>query len=195
MTEPRKNKLGSGLVYTDSIPFSWRELDAWPANAVAASIAHNSQQVLRLILSLEEQAPEPAPDAEPEQEDIARLEFKVNLLIDLVGQLLAQNALIPPSVMVNMSADGLEWSAATAPAPGRYLELALYPSLKYPRPVILPAFVDGVEPAPEGFRIRVIFPDLGTPLQDTLERFIFRHHRRTIAHRRDAGAAVPGGEN
>lgn len=193
MSEPHPHKLGTGLVYTDTIPFSWRELGAWPAGAAAASIAYGSQQVLRLVLSLEEQSPEPSGDAEPEHEDIARLELKLNLLIDLVGQLLAQSALIPPPVTVSMSATGLEWSGATAPQPGACVELALYPSPRYPRPVVLPGFVDAVEPVAGGFRTRVIFPELGAPLQDALERFIFRHHRRTIAHRRETGDEDPAG--
>ncbi|KAF0193038.1 MAG: hypothetical protein FD165_141 [Gammaproteobacteria bacterium] len=185
MTEPHNDRLGSGLVYTDSIPFSWRQLDTVTGDAAAAHIGHHSLQVLRLILSIEEQGPEPVADADPEHENIARLEFKLNLLIDLVGYLLAQNSLIPPRVLVSLSADGLEWGSDDAPQLGSYVELALYLSPKYPRPVTLPGFIEAVDVTPEGgYRTRAIFPELSVPLQDALEKFIFRHHRRIIASRR-----------
>lgn len=195
MTEPLNDRLGRGLIYTDSIPLAWRERAAVTSDSAAVQISYGSLQVLRLILSIEDQGSEPPPDADQEHEHLVRLEFKVNLLIDLVGYLLAQNALLPPRMPVSLSADGLEWCSAEAPRQGSYVEVDLYLSAKYPRPVTLPGFIEAVEPAPEGYRSRVIFPELAIPLQDALEKFIFRHHRRIVASRRGepSAAAVAAG--
>ena len=184
MSEEPAARMGGGLVYSDSVPLAWRDLKQMPDEQALARISETSQQVLRLILSIEEQHADLTEEGDLQREDIARLEFKLNLLVDLVGQLLARQAIIPAPLAMSLNAHGIEWTADDAPRQNSYIEVELYLSPRYPRPVVLPGFVESVNEVPEGTRTQVIFPEFSEPLQDALEKFIFRRHRRTVANPR-----------
>ena len=159
----------------------------WRAAETAAATPHwqlSNEETLRVILSLDEHHVE-ASDENPEfAQEVQRLETKINLILELVSQVLARQLQLPEALPVRLSAHEIEWLTATAPVPGSSVLLEIYVCTRYPRPLWLPATVQGVADG----RVRAVFGDLGETVQDLIEKLIFRHHRRQIAAtRRGAG--------
>jgi Atypical PilZ domain, cyclic di-GMP receptor len=181
MTEQEAGSLGSGLVLEDRMPLRW-SVSETPGGAPHQQQAN--EETLRVILSLDEHHVE-ASDENPEfAHEVERLETKINLILELVSQVLARHLQLPEARPVRLSAHEIEWETATAPAVGSPVVIEAYVCPRYPRPLFLPATVQGVAAG----RARAVLDDLGEPVQELLEKLIFRHHRRQIAATRRSNA-------
>jgi hypothetical protein len=180
MNHQTPDSLGTGLVLEDRLPLHWRLSEA-PGGAPPPPLSN--EETLRVILSFDEHHVE-ASDENPEfAHEIQRLETKINLILELVSQVLARQLHLPEALPVRLSAHEIEWQTATAPATGSSVLLEIYVCTRYPRPLLLPATVQGFA----GGRVRAVFDDLGESVQELLEKLIFRHHRRQIAATRRGG--------
>jgi hypothetical protein len=181
MTDQSTESFGSGLALEESLPLRWRVAET-PVAAPAASLAN--EETLRVILSFDEHHVE-ASDENPEfVQDLQRLESKINLILELVSQVLARQLQLPEALPVRLSAHEIEWQTVSAPATGSSVLVEIYVCPRYPRPLFLPATVQGFA----GGRVRAVFDDLGESVQDLVEKLIFRHHRRQIAATRRGGS-------
>jgi hypothetical protein len=173
-----------GLGYTDSLPLGFERLDKLPEGAALAGIILENQQVLVADASLDEQRPhaEKKSDEEPElAEDLQRLEFKVNVLIQLVARLLNRGASLPKTRSIRFHAQGIQWRVDDEEVqPGVGL-VQLHVSRYFPQPLVLPGRILGVNADAEGRWISFKFEGLSPSVVDLLERMIFRHHRRLVA--------------
>jgi hypothetical protein len=171
--------LNNELAYEDLLPVAFRPL-AKPLDLPAiAALTDRNVRMLQVCAVLEEQgALEKKDDSSPHAADILRLEVKVNLLLDLVGQLLAAQLPRPAPALVRFNAIGALWKAAAPPRAGQQglLEIWLRDSL--PRPLTLPANVTQV--AADG-HVKATFVPPGEATADLLEKLAFRRHRRQVA--------------
>lgn len=184
MTTHSPSSLGSALALEERLPLRWCPLESPPCDPLQRQQVN--EDTLRVILSLDEHH----HVTERHEEDAAlagellRLESKLNLVLELVSQVLAHQLSLPPAVPVRLAAHRLEWQAASAAPSGSGI-IELYASLRYPRPLFLPATIEGTG---NGW-VHAVFDDLGEPVQDLLEQLIFRYHRRQVAATRRAGAS------
>lgn len=173
-----------GVSYADSVPLSFERVAALPEGAALAAILLEDQQVLVADASLDEQRPITDKKSDEEHElaqDLQRLEFKVNVLIQLVARLIDQGGDRPPACSIRLSAGGLEWLAGgddVLPGPGI---VRLFVSRHFPQPLALPGRVLGTRSDADGRWVRFAFEGLSLPVTDLLERLVFRHHRRLVA--------------
>lgn len=127
-----------------------------------------------------------AESADKEGSALGAVEAKLDLLITLVNQLLAQQQPAPNCQSVRLSAQGIEWqSSATLPSRG-CLELFLEPTL--PRSISLMVENRILSEQAEGVTVCSRFHYLAPEIQAHLEKWIFRHHRREIAQQRHGHA-------
>jgi hypothetical protein len=174
MHDQTPDSFGAGLVLEDRLPLSWHVNESPDA---AAHLQLSNEETLRVILSLDEHHAE-ASDENPEfVHEVQRLETKINLILELVSQILASQLQLPKVQAVRLSAQEIEWAADNAPTTGSHVLIEAYVCPRYPRPLFLPATVK----ESGGGRARALLDDLGAPVQDLLEKLIFRHHRRLIA--------------
>lgn len=198
------------LVYATALPLEWvPQVSSDPAYLI--HLQYRNERLLRQLAILEQQGSEPAEEHGVGQE-LQRIEAKINLLLDLAGDLLARQSRLRPAVAVRISARGVQWPVAgTAPAtsapaphssaphasgtsaPGTSAPLINVPAMDalgevhlwlrpdLPRPLCLPARIVAV-----GDWIEAEFCGLGEPLLDSLEKTIFRYHRRQVAMSRAA---------
>lgn len=181
MSESDDDGPGQGLVLEDTLPLRWRAADR---DALAAAALHHHEQneeVLRFIAALEEAPGEFGEEHQPVAQEMARLEVKVNLLLGLVGQLLAVHFPLPPDVPVRLNPLGAEWIAGTGPQPGDTGTVEIWLSPRCPKPLILACRADHAGSAEQGRRYGVQFILMAEPLRERLEKIIFRHHRRSVA--------------
>ncbi len=165
------------LAYEEVLPVTWTPLAGTLDAAVAAGFTERNVRLLQALAAVEDHGVSDKPDESAP--DLTRLDFKINLLLDLVGQLLVVNRPRPAPVAIRFNAQGAVWQAA-APLPQAgsqgVLEIHLRDFLA--EPLRLVGTLTGVTSSGE---ITARFAPVGESLADLLERLIFRHHRRQVA--------------
>ena len=111
----------------------------------------------------------------PDSPQLQRLEAKIDLGLQMLGQLLNANAPLPPQQNVLLSAQALAWRCTTPP-PASELHLQLFIDSRIPQPLQLKARLDGQQ----GEYWVVRFVDVPETLQVALDRAVFRWHRRQV---------------
>ena len=176
------------IAYEDLLPVRWRPSPSAPTDVQAAHYAERNVRVLQACDALEEHGQldkKKADDDSPHSADLMRLDFKLNLLLDLAGQLLAQSQPRVRSVPIRFNAMGAMFQSDENLAPGSHgiLEITLREIVV--QPLRLPSEV--VPGAPVG-EARVRFLWLGETVADHIEKLVFRRHRRKIAGSRQQRA-------
>jgi hypothetical protein len=103
----------------------------------------------------------------------------VNLLLDMVGALLAASQSRPAAAPARFNPHGIVWeTSGEPPAAGAYglVEIHLKESLVQPL-----ALAGTVAEGPAERHVHVRFDQLPEPVADQLERLVFRRHRRQVA--------------
>ena len=174
------------IAYEDLLPVRWRPQSEAVSDLQAQQFAERNLRVLQACDALEEQGRlEKADDQSPHSADLMRLDLKLNLLLDVVGQLLAASQQRAQPVRIRFNAMGayFAWPQPLAAGARGILELTLRDIVV--QPLHLPAEV--VSGAPVG-QTRVRFLALGETVADHIEKLVFRRHRRKIAGARASSA-------
>lgn len=168
------------LAYEDVLPVAWRPLREPLDGAAIAALTDRNVKTLQVCAAIEEHGPVDKQDEKsPHAADLQRLEVKVNLVIDLLGQLLAASTPRPKPVSIRFNALGAAWRAQESPPLANsqgVLDIYLRDSL--PQPLSLLARIVSV--SPEGLVKAAIVPP-GEATADLLEKLAFRRHRRQVA--------------
>lgn len=179
-TEHRDNTLGAPVAHEADLPLGWKRVAHLPAPQQLVALQESNAELLRVIAALDEHAPELADEDAAVAHELRRLDFKLDVLLGLVAQLYLRHSDLPPSTAVRLTGRAIEWQAGEPPARGSDVQIELYLNVRYPRPLILFARVDDVS----GSKTQATFHDPGDAVQERLDKIIFRHHRRHVAHAR-----------
>ena len=170
----------SGVYYQSEIPVGW-QAGAPPSAAVLHEWMHTNAVILHALASMETQSS--ARESEfgnDVEKKLDRVEAKLDLALNLLSHLLAQHAPKPETCPVTLSASTIEWvSHGAAPARGNIV-LSLFINPRLPQPLLLPANVRESVAVAGGTRIIADFTHLNEEVKDSLERTVFRNHRRHI---------------
>jgi hypothetical protein len=194
MTGQESEASGMRLALEDRLPLSWTSLAAHPDPLELGRLEIANHEALYLALYLDEFATDdPAGELGPANaHELGRMEFKIDLLLDLVGQLVIRHVPLPAPVHIRLTPAEIHWTGDSAPEAGSLVRIEVYLNPKYPRPLVLIGRVESVSGLAPGLTIAVRVDPLSETFQDSLEKIIFRHHRRMIAHsRRSAGRREP----
>jgi hypothetical protein len=146
----------------------------------AANFANQSR--LKVILALDEVIHETADETADLNQDLQRLDFKINVILELLGQIMVQNNPMPESTAVKLGPRAIQWQMdSTPPAVGEALEVQAYLDHRFPFPLLLSGMVGQVTPQESGVLVHLELDELAEAAQDLLEKYIFRCHRRHIA--------------
>ena len=180
-----------GLYYESKISLVWQVVDGLPADNELVNINEDNSRFLKALAALSEGAPEAGEELPQTAAELQRLDLKLNLLLEIVGELLANQRTLPAPTKVRLGHTGIEWLTENCPPSGAHVCIEVYLRSELPSPLKfhgLAVVVDSQKgSANEGKRVQVRFAGLNPALQDDLEKFIFRRHRRSIAQRQ-AGA-------
>ena len=169
------------LAFQDVLPLLWRPMTTAIDRELTASFDERNLRLLQAWEAMDEHVPlekQKVEDA-PYAADILRLDLKLNLLLDLVGQLLVANHPRPNSVPVRFNALGAMWrGTGTLPEAGEQGIVEIYLRDSLSEPIRMAGRVTSV--TPEG-GIKVKFLPMGEAVSDLLEKLAFRRHRRQIA--------------
>lgn len=168
------------LAYEDILPVHWTPVTG---DVDATSVhAYNDRnvRVLQALVALEEhgQLEKAAEDNLPHAADLARMDKKINLLLDLVGQLLIANQKRPAATPIRFNTLGATWKPLQPVKAGEQGVLHIYVRDCIPDPLQLVGRVIGSD---DKGRAKVRFVPLGEQIGDLLEKLAFRRHRRQVA--------------
>lgn len=184
-------EFNDGLHFRAQLPFEFRELDAELLPATIGRINNENLQVLHADASIAEshRLVDAKDDERPWLADLARLEYKLDVLMGLVGRLLAQDAASPATTELRIFAHGLEWATREArPARGLRGLAVVHINPAFPQPLQLPGVVVAHRAGAEGLWAQFEFEGLAAPVTELLEKLVFRHHRRQIAEAKGGGS-------
>ena len=168
------------LAYEDVVPIAWRPLPEPFNPAVVGSFADRNLRTLQALQALEEHGPTEKPDENsPHAADIVRLDMKLNLLLDMMGQLLIASQPRPRPASIRFNALGAVWQGAPPfPPLGNQGVLEVYLRDCIAEPLRLVGRIASI--APDG-RIKARFVPPGENIADLMEKLAFRKHRRQVA--------------
>ena len=126
------------------------------------------------------------------REAISSLETQIDLLLLLVGKGIQGLEPLPPCYSCSLGAEDLYWEAASSaefPHENGPVCVALFLRPRIAMPLFLPGILHMSVIQPEAcpetrFRYHLHFA-LDARVQESLDRLIFRHHRRSIARQKD----------
>ncbi|HEC18688.1 MAG TPA: hypothetical protein ENI97_05035 [Gammaproteobacteria bacterium] len=170
------------ITITDVLPVDWQQLSDMPSAGEQLRLQRANEALLQNLL-LSSNLPEEGEESEDAKahEHFTRIEARLDLLVDLVTEMLTSNGTLPPARSVTIGAHGLavhlEDDAADTFPGNALLLIRLYLDPQFPRPLQLYARL--LVQQEQGFTVR--FSPLEPRLQDLLDKYIFRQHRRAIA--------------
>jgi hypothetical protein len=164
------------LAYEEVLPVNWAALPG-SMEAAAAGFTERNVRLLQALAAIEDHGVSEKP--EESAPDLTRLDFKINLLLDLVGQLVVANRPRPAPAAIRFNSQGALWHApAPLPPAGTLGVVEIHLRDFLAEPLRLVGTLAQVSADGE---VTVRFAPVGEPLAFLLERLIFRHHRRHVA--------------
>jgi hypothetical protein len=167
------------LAYQDVLPVQWKPLLEAPDAILAASLADRNTKTLQVCAAIEEHgAVDKQDEKSPHAADLQRMEVKMNLVIDLLGQILAANAPRPRPTSIRFNAQGAVWRGVQPlPPVGQQGLLDIYLRDCLAQPLTLIGRISAVD----GTQVKARFSPPGDGPADLIEKLAFRRHRRQVA--------------
>jgi hypothetical protein len=181
---PPTTSEGDVLAYIDNISVSWNAVESLPDDQHLALVNESNEVFLRAVAAIGELPKDPGNENLSElAQHIHRLDSKVNLLLELVGQLVYKHQDIPETSQVKLNSTHIQWLASELPEPGSVIFMKVYIQRGTPKPL---CFYGNVVTDADEHRAgiaRVRYYGLSGAVLDWLDKLIFRHHRRLVAHK------------
>ena len=174
------------LAYQDVLPVQWQPLSRSLDRFEMIGVDESNQLLLQACVAVEEHpARDVSEELEPLAGELARLDFKLNLVLQLLSKLVATERFAVPTP-IQFNALGASWTAiGPAPQLGERGLLRVQLRSSLPQPLELSATVSGVS----GTTVQVRFSDLPESTVELIHKLAFLHHRRQIADARKARGA------
>jgi hypothetical protein len=171
----------SGPAIEDRLPVVW-EILANGAPPEPQSVHDANLQLLKELESLEEH-PRELDESDPAiLHELRRVDFKLNMILDMLGDVMARSLHLPPPTPVRLYAEGIAWHAAPPPPVGALIRMHVHTSRRVARSLVLRARVTSSDGGVSIAR----FESMSVPVAELLDKIIFIHHRRAVAHARRA---------
>jgi hypothetical protein len=171
------------LAYHDVLPVQWLALPSAPDRFELIGIEEANLLLLHACVAVEEHpARDRSEELGPLAGELARLDFKLNLVMQLLSKLITREKM-PPATGINFNGVGASWTCiGKPPRVGAHGLLRVQLRSSLPQPLELPAEVVGVD----GSTAKVKFPDISEALVEQIQKLAFLRHRRQIADVRKA---------
>ena len=171
------------LAYQDLLPVQWQPTVRPRDRFELAGLEEANVLLLQACVAMEEHpARDKNEDLGPLAGELARMDFKLNLVLQLLSRLVHREPM-PAPCPIQFNALGASWTLPGAPpATGTHGLLRIQLRSSLPQPLELPAEVANVD----GATVKVRFPELSEAVAELIQRLAFLRHRRHIAGVRKA---------
>lgn len=184
-----------GISLFERLPLAWEAADLGDVTRLDQA-NHETARALQALAVYEEAPREPASDtghhASPE---LLNLQVKVDVLLSLMGRLMADQAGLPPRHSVVLRAGSVEWSGPeqARAKPGDMGYTVIYANPVLPLPLRLPGRVVGSLERSGARWLQTRFEHLTPAVAASLEKMVFRRHRRQVAFSKGTGVFTETG--
>lgn len=167
-----------GLEYRAFLPLAWQDGQASPQQIT--EWMRENVTALHAIAALEGPSHERELDRTAGVDyTAARLEAKVDLMLQWVGKLLVAQHPLPPATEVMLGSQTVSWKCPIDLKPGQHGVLSLYLAPRMPMPLV---FQVQIQSCAAG-QAQAQLLQLSEEAQDALDRTLFRYHRRALQAR------------
>jgi hypothetical protein len=177
MTDPSQRACRDQLHRATVLPVAFI-LRATEDSALIARRQRRNLAALAIDAAGDERRGERPPDETPGAAELARVESKLNAIMELFALVLERELALPPATPVRFNAFGAEWAGDDAPAPGRPILVRIHLEACSALPIEFAATV--LEP-PEAGWSAASFEGLKPAVAEAIARMVFREHRRQVA--------------
>lgn len=181
MPDPTTSTSNTAPVLSGEFPLRWERIDPTQLEHQRDTARDGNEITLRNYYLLDERTQEPADDRDEAAPELVRIEQRLNLVIELLGQVLSQSLDLPSAAPCILGRTTFEWSGHDTPVPGEVVRLALFLHAHYPKPLVLFGQVTQVVRGVTTSQVNVQLAPLNESVGDWLDRLIFRAHRRRVA--------------
>lgn len=178
MSNRRNDTLGGNLSFTASCPLHLEVIADYPAAGDLQVHYAANDKLLKASNALQEHIIDTEDYAELAPE-FARLDNKVNMILELLSLVIAEQIQLPPSHTVQMSAVALAVHSSLSFSPGEKVSIGIYFEPTIPRPLQLFGEVMAVDEWVTDIKL----DSIPASMADGLEKLVFRRHRREVAAR------------
>ncbi|MFK2878574.1 PilZ domain-containing protein [Rhodanobacter hydrolyticus] len=153
---------------------------AWPPSPERLQrLAERNANTLATLDALEERRLDLSDDDNPLMQEMLRMDAKLTALVEIVNQMLAPDASLPPRQTLRFNAIGAVLPSALLPAPA---EEGVLLRLRFDACRSLPLELAGrLSHKIDESQSYVEFVNHNDATSDAIERLVFRHHRRKVA--------------
>jgi len=179
MSADHTQALSDGISFQATAPVDWSIIQSFPVESTQSQTGSANLRLLN-ALNIIEEAPQEFEKSSQALTESAHLDAKLDLILGMLGELLHQQAKIPETSAVTVSAHVLSVSgvkSALLPVQGELLRVRLFLDTRYPQALVLYGTVSSVT----GTSFSLDLCHLGALVQEQLDKLIFRQHRRAIA--------------
>jgi len=172
-----------GIALLERLPFAWIAADLGDTTRLDQA-NHETARALQALAVYEDTPREPIGEgghhASPE---LLNLQVKVDVLLSLVGRLIADQAGQPPRHSMILRAQSIEWQGPdqAGTRPGETGFAMVYANPVVPLPLRLPGRVVGSVERAGSHWLQTRFEHLSPLVAAGLEKMLFRRHRRQVA--------------
>lgn len=170
-----------GLEFNGRLPLSVEKISQVPAAAELVLTNGGNEQLLRTVMLLEEK-----PDADEDDEilqELKKQDLKITLLLDMLSTLLIQNNAIPPAQDITLTDSWVRIKNSNIAGYSGQCCVKIYINAAIPRPLVL---YGTCETDPGSQDLQISFQGMSPSLVNSLDKYIFRFHRRMVANSRTA---------
>ena len=180
MTEPRSDEAAestSGLVFRGPLRLLLTALAELPDDSVTTSINSQNEMLLNVMRAFQER-PE-FEEGDHLANEIRRIDQKLSFVLELLGTLVQFAQKTPEPRMVEMDSSSLTLQPTQEElTQGVYFRIDVYLDPMVPKPLQMFAMLEATDTAKV---VRFKFIGLSQGVQDGLDLFLFRQHRRQVA--------------
>ena len=175
--------MATGLVYEDVLPIHWRKLEESLSTLQVSKIEQAGVTNLRMIAAMENFGSESHDEGNDQTLDLQRLEFKVDVMLELMTALVREHLEFPEAKKFILLPGQIKFRDQRADvAIGDWVCVDVYLNPNFPKPLSLIGMVQRVtESERDATWLEIDLSSGGERLRDELEKFLFRQHRRAVA--------------
>lgn len=170
-----------GLSCSLNLPLEWSSLND-SCDSLSPPVERANQNCLKIVLGLDDGMHDALDENAELSQDLQRMDLKINIILEMLGQLLSQNIKMPNNADFKLGPKALQWLELTNPPElGQAIQTKIYLDARFPFPFVICGSVTSVIPVETGYCVVMKTALVNAYSLELLEKYIFRCHRRQIA--------------
>jgi len=175
------------LSFQDTLPLACEVLASPPTFNDFMRFDDRNTSLLKTLASEDQLRREPEPSLEALMQEIDRLDQKLNLITELLADLVRREVVVPAAQAFRLSSAGVSFASGSGALLGQgdWVKVSLFLLPNVPRPLEFAGKVVATDSTfVPGDWQTVVFEQVNEVVESSLDRLVFKHHRREVAMRR-----------